>query len=129
MSSPARSPVLGNPSVVARFSGPPLSRAGESGDKFDYYLELMPWFDTGPGYKRIGSGAASALDTARGYADIWRSHTGEVVARMTSQGHRIAFKVLTESGAPVLDEEIDIVNDDLMNLLDLWILYENQPVA
>jgi hypothetical protein len=55
-----------------------------------------------------------------GNGDLWRSWSGHVVARMTSQGHRVAFKVVTKSGAMVLDNEIDIVHDDIKNLLDLW---------
>jgi hypothetical protein len=100
---------------------PPRNMVSELGHEFEYYFEPIPWFDARKGYNRFPGGAASAVDTPRGYAYLWRSHSGEVVARMSSQGHRIAFKVLTVSGAPVLDKEIDIVNDDLMNLLDLWI--------
>jgi hypothetical protein len=40
---------------------------------------------------------------------------------MTSQGHRIAFKVLSASGVPVLDEKIVDANFDVVNLLELWI--------
>jgi hypothetical protein len=85
---------------------PPRNMVSEWGHKFDYYLDAIPWFDARQRYKRFPGGAASAVDTPRGYAYLWRSPSGEVVARMTSQGYRIAFKVLTESGAPVLDEQI-----------------------
>jgi hypothetical protein len=89
---------------------------------FQYRFEPIDWFDARQGYKRFpGGAAANSLGEPVGYAYLWRAPSGDVVARMTSQGYRIAFKVLSASGAPVLDEEIDGVEFDLGNLLELWI--------
>jgi hypothetical protein len=93
----------------------------ELGHQFEYYFEPTAWFDARRGYRRFPGGAANAVGEPIGYAHLWRSRSGDVVARMTSQGHRTAFKVVGAFGGLVLDEEIDDVNFDLMNLLELWI--------
>jgi hypothetical protein len=100
---------------------PPRDMASELGHKCDYRFEPIPWFDARRGYKRFPGGVGNGVGPPVGDGDLWRSRSGDVVGRMTSQGHRTAFKVVTESGAPVLDEEIDVVHDDLMDLLGLWI--------
>jgi hypothetical protein len=98
-----------------------VPQVSELGHKFEYRFNPIHWFDARQGYKRFPGGAANSLGEPVGYAYLWRERSGDVVARMTSQGHRIAFKVLSASGAPVLDEEIEDVNFDLLNLLELWI--------
>jgi hypothetical protein len=108
-------------SPAVEYSGRPLSKVSELGHEFEYHFEPSPWFDARQGYKRFAGGAANAVGDPVGFAHLWRSRSGDVVARMTSPGHRIAFKVVKECGEPVLDDEIDVVNDDLMNLLELWI--------
>jgi hypothetical protein len=102
---------------------PPRNMASELGHECDYRFEPIDWFDARRGYKRFAGGVGNGVGPRPpvGYGDLWRSRSGDVVGRMTSQGYRSAFKVVTESGTPVLDEEIDVVHDDLMDLLGLWI--------
>lgn len=100
---------------------PLRNMVSELGHKFEYCFEPIPWFDARNGYKRFPGGVGAGVGPPVGYGDLWRSRRGDVVARMTSQGQRVSFKVVSVSGAPVLDDEIDVVHDDLMNLLELWI--------
>jgi hypothetical protein len=109
--------------AVIKDPEPPRDIGSELGHKCDYRFEAIDWFDARRGYKRFPGGVGNGIGPHPpvGYGDLWRNRSGDVVGRMTSQGYRAAFKVVTEYGAPVLDEEIDVVHDDLMDLLGLWI--------
>jgi hypothetical protein len=100
---------------------PPRNMVSRLGHEFEYYFDPIPWFDARKGHKRFPGGVGAGIGPPVGYGDIWRSRCGDVVARMRSQSERVAFQVLTVPSAPVLDDEIDVVHDDLMNLLELWI--------
>jgi hypothetical protein len=91
--------------------------------RFYYGFEPIDWFDARMGHKRIGLGCGSNVrGFPKGYGDVWRNRSGEMVGRMTTKGHRFAFKIRSAAGGPVFDQEIDNICDDVMNLMALWIM-------
>ena len=124
--------VLPVPQLVAALydSTPPLSKiSGLAGKcyphfpRFCYGFEPIDWFDARTGHKRVGLGCSSIVKgSPNGDGDVWRNSAREMVGRMTTQGHRFAFKIKSAAGGPVFDQEIDEICDDVMNLMALWIM-------
>jgi hypothetical protein len=86
----------------------------------EYRFEPTNWFDARRGYTRIGSQISIAGELYGTHAQLWRSRTGELVARLTSRYNRYCF-IVRGQNAPSLDEEIDDAEDQLARLLGLWI--------
>jgi hypothetical protein len=94
-------------SVAALYdSTQPLSKISELADEFyrhfpRFYYEFGPidWFDARTGHKRVGLGCGSKVNgSPKGYGDVWRNSAGGMVGRMTTKGHRFAFKIESAAG-------------------------------
>lgn len=89
-----------------------------------FIFEPIECFDARRGYKRCKLPGVGCHFFGRpgAQSDLWRDRSDNLVARFSSQGYRFSFAVTHASGVPLVDDQIDGLEDHLIALLKLWLV-------